>query len=106
MLLSTQKLSELIGVSQSTLARWRTEGCGPAFMKAGRKVLYDSKNIEIWLLNSSRGSTSETVFTNDRAPPQILSHMHEPSKLFELLDGTDDQFSTPNHREHQYEHSN
>lgn len=35
-LIRADKLSGYIGVAQQTLARWRTEGQGPAFVKIGR----------------------------------------------------------------------
>ena len=58
----TQKyLSDLIEVSERTLERWRVEGTGPAYVKAGRKVLYRPADIEAWLASSLRTSTSEKI---------------------------------------------
>jgi phage terminase Nu1 subunit (DNA packaging protein) len=58
-LLTQQRLSDLIDVSERTLERWRVEGTGPAFVKAGRKVLYQPEDVDNWLAASRRQSTSE-----------------------------------------------
>lgn len=31
-----------------TLANWRVRGCGPRFIKLGRKVLYPIAELEAW----------------------------------------------------------
>ena len=62
-LLTQKRLSELIDVSERTLERWRVEGAGPAFVKAGRRVLYQSSDIEAWLAESRRHSTSSCPAT-------------------------------------------
>ncbi len=58
-LLTQQGLSELIGVAPRTLERWRVEGSGPRFCRAGRKILYPSEDVEKWLLANRRISTSD-----------------------------------------------
>ena len=58
-LLTQPRLSELIDVSERTLERWRVEGSDPAFVKAGRKVLYRTVDVDDWLLASQRTSTSD-----------------------------------------------
>ena len=60
-LLTQQRLSDLIDVSERTLERWRVEGTGPAFVKAGRKPLYDIVDVYDWLAASRRKSTSEAA---------------------------------------------
>ncbi len=60
-LLTQQRLSDLIDVSERTLERWRVEGSGPVFCRAGRKVLYRLEDIDDWLAASRRKSTSEQV---------------------------------------------
>lgn len=62
-LLNTEALADYIGVSPHTLERWRINGGGPAFLKAGRRVLYCSKDINTWLSNSRHLSTSEPQST-------------------------------------------
>jgi len=50
--ITQQQLSDLLYVSERTLERWRVEGVGPPFLKAGKKVLYLTKDIDDWLLGS------------------------------------------------------
>lgn len=59
--LTPNQLALMISVSLSTLARWRVEGNGPAFMKAGRAVLYSHEAVTTWLTKTQRQSTSEAV---------------------------------------------
>ncbi len=58
-LLTQKHLSNLINVSERTLERWRVEGSGPVFVKAGRKCLYRVEDINAWLEANRRASTSE-----------------------------------------------
>ena len=43
------KLAARIGVTEATLAVWRSTGRGPASLKLGRHVVYPKSDIEIWL---------------------------------------------------------
>ena len=58
-LLSPKNVSERLGVSISTLAKWRLDGSGPAFVKVGSRVAYDASMIEAWLASRVRRSTSD-----------------------------------------------
>jgi predicted site-specific integrase-resolvase len=58
-LVTQSRLADLLAVSERTLERWRVEGIGPAYVKAGRRVLYRMEDVENWLSNSRRRSTSE-----------------------------------------------
>ena len=46
-------------LSPRTLERKRLDGTGPRFVKAGRRVLYRSADIEAWAEAHTFGSTSE-----------------------------------------------
>lgn len=59
-LISPKIVSERLGVSISTLAKWRLDGSGPAFVKVGARVAYDSAMVEAWLASRIRRSTSDT----------------------------------------------
>ena len=48
-----------LGLSASTLNKWRTQGRGPKFVKLGRSVCYRTADIDAWLGDQVRGSTSE-----------------------------------------------
>lgn len=41
--------AEYLNTSIRTLARWRNQGMGPAYVRAGGKVLYPSDLTEEWL---------------------------------------------------------
>ena len=47
-------------LNQQRLARLRLDGCGPAYIKLGRSVFYDPRDINHWLDVNRRNSTSET----------------------------------------------
>ena len=56
-----------LGLSESTLNKLRLTGGGPIFIKLGRRVLYDFKDLEDWLGRHRRSSTSDLgVSANDR----------------------------------------
>ena len=63
-LLPQQQLATILAVSERTLERWRVEGCGPAYLKAGRRVLYRRSDVDSWLDSNARTSTSARV-SND-----------------------------------------
>jgi len=49
-----------LGISTSTLAKMRMRGDGPDYSKAGpRIVIYDRTDLDDWLAQSRRRSTSE-----------------------------------------------
>lgn len=49
-----------LGFSQSTLAKMRLRGDGPPYAKLGKRiVIYDSGDLEKWIANRKRSSTSE-----------------------------------------------
>ena len=57
--LSVHQTAELLQVSQSWLNKSRLVGCGPPFLKLGRRVLYDVGDLEHWLTTKRRNNTSE-----------------------------------------------
>jgi len=63
-LLTPHQVSELIGVSEKTLANWRWKGSGPSFVKlSGRSgkgaVRYRLHVLSQWISGSTRTSTSD-----------------------------------------------
>lgn len=69
-LLTQKRLAKKLNQSERTLERWRVEGTGPAFVKAGRKVLYLPQDVEDWLLDTRRHSTS--------LPSSLASTLNRP----------------------------
>ncbi len=51
--------ARILDLSPLTLRRWRWAGKGPAFIKAGGKVLYDVADLDAWLDGHRRYSTSD-----------------------------------------------
>lgn len=62
-LLTTVEAAAFLRLSPRTLERFRVEGSGPKFLKAGAgkraRVLYDPQELRTWLAGHSYGSTSE-----------------------------------------------
>lgn len=59
--LNTNQTAELLLISPRTLEGWRLTGEGPAYTKAGRRVLYNQENVLDWLEERYRHSTSEVI---------------------------------------------
>ncbi len=47
-LLRPKEVEEAYKLDAGTLANWRLEGRGPAYVKYGRKVLYPVKALDDW----------------------------------------------------------
>lgn len=50
--LNQSQVSNIIGVSSSTLEKWRNEGIGIEWKKVGGRVLYPKISIAEWLLQT------------------------------------------------------
>lgn len=46
------------GLAESTLEKLRLTGDGPAYMKVGKVVVYDTADLDRWLVSHRRSSTS------------------------------------------------
>ena len=57
--LTVLKAAEYVGLAASTLNMMRTDGKGPKFAKLGRRVVYDTKDLDTWLERNKRSSTSD-----------------------------------------------
>src|SRR3546814_10542254 len=57
----TRKASLIAGVAEKTLENLRHIGGGPRYIKLGRKVMYDPRDIEAWKEARKIASTSEQV---------------------------------------------
>jgi len=57
--LVTQQAADHCGCSVSHLNKLRVLGGGPVYLKLGRKVLYDIRDLDAWLEKSRRTSTSQ-----------------------------------------------
>ena len=50
--------ADYVGVSASLLNKLRTYGGGPRFIKLGKKVLYDTVDLDRWCEANKYGSTA------------------------------------------------
>lgn len=58
-ILRVGEAAEQLGLSASTLNKWRTQGRGPKFVKMGRAICYRSADLDAWLAAQVHSSTSE-----------------------------------------------
>ena len=56
-LLSVIEAACALGVSKSWLDKKRAEGGGPPYVKLGRRVVYDWRDVEPWLLSNRKPNT-------------------------------------------------
>lgn len=56
--LRTPEASDYTGLSVSTLTKYRVHGGGPKYYKIGRAVIYDTADLDTWLAECRRASTS------------------------------------------------
>lgn len=64
----TRAAAEYVGSSKSTLEKLRLTGGGPPFIKLGRTVVYDSRDLDEWLAARKRLSTSDIGGARMSAP--------------------------------------
>lgn len=57
--LSTKVAARVVGLSESTLAKLRLNGNGPAYCKLGRRVVYRPSDLEQWLQSRTTSDTSD-----------------------------------------------
>jgi hypothetical protein len=57
--LSTEGAAAYCGCSTSYLNKLRSIGGGPVFIKRGRRVIYDTDDLDVWLDAGRRTSTSD-----------------------------------------------
>ena len=69
-ILDTPEAAAYCKLSPSTLEKLRVSGCGPAFLKPRRRVVYRLSDIDNWLNSSRRGSTSHIEGQREHAARQ------------------------------------
>jgi excisionase family DNA binding protein len=58
--LSGTEAARYLGISASTLSKLRVFGGGPKFHKLGRRVVYDTRDLDQWFEARQRSSTSDS----------------------------------------------
>ena len=59
-LMDAAEVSEYLGVPTGTLANWRYQHRGPAFVRVGRHVRYRVEDVGAWLANRATGGEFES----------------------------------------------
>jgi excisionase family DNA binding protein len=57
--LTPTEAAERLKVAEKTLANWRAQGVGPAFVRVGRIVRYTDEDLASWLKSKARTSTAD-----------------------------------------------
>jgi predicted DNA-binding transcriptional regulator AlpA len=57
--LRTPKAADYLGYAESTLEKKRLAGDGPPFIRLGRAIVYDTRDLDAWLAARRARSTSE-----------------------------------------------
>jgi excisionase family DNA binding protein len=53
-LLTDVEVAEYLRVSLATVRRWRSEGTGPPWFRAGRSVRYSRRALDEWIKRQER----------------------------------------------------
>lgn len=65
--LETEPAAEYVGSKKKTLEKLRVVGGGPAYIKHGRRVVYQVSDLDAWIDQHRRTSTSANVSMEARA---------------------------------------
>lgn len=58
--MTADELAEALpGITLGRLSQWRKDGRGPTFHKFGRTVLYCREEVDAWVADTGRRSTSD-----------------------------------------------
>lgn len=60
MLLTTRQAAEYLNLKAKTLSHWRWAGCGPRYVKLGGNVRYRQEDLDAYIAESARTSTTES----------------------------------------------
>ncbi|QRG09281.1 hypothetical protein EZH22_14085 [Xanthobacter dioxanivorans] len=55
----TKGAAQYTGLAESTLNKRRVFGGGPRYIQIGRRVLYDIADLDAWMEQNKRSSTSD-----------------------------------------------
>jgi len=58
-LLKPKSAADYLGLTESTLAKWRMRGCGPDYMKFGNAIRYDFTGLQKYAAGQVRRCTSD-----------------------------------------------
>jgi hypothetical protein len=55
--LTAEEAARILRAAAATLARWRTQGCGPEYIKRGGRILYTPAALEAFANGNTRTKT-------------------------------------------------
>lgn len=58
--LTVKQAAEYVPIGASTLNKLRVSGGGPRYIKIGNRVLYDQRDLDKWIEDHKRESTSQS----------------------------------------------
>lgn len=64
-LLSPEEIATMLEVTAHTLAQWRAEKRGPAYVRLGRNVFYRLADVQAWIDDSVCAAGRPTVEGNE-----------------------------------------
>jgi hypothetical protein len=67
-LLRASQAASALGVTAGTLAKMRLTGRGPAFIRVGRAICYDLRELQRWLKARTFNSTAEAAAAANDVP--------------------------------------
>lgn len=79
--LRTTAAADYLGYAESTLEKKRLSGEGPVFIKLGRAVVYDTRDLDAWLAARRATSTSEP-----RTCQPVMANCNTPAGLVEAVE--------------------
>ena len=56
-LIRASAIGRYTGIARQTHSRWRHEGCGPQFVRLGRRVFYKAGHVRAWIDERVRQNT-------------------------------------------------
>lgn len=65
--LTVKEAAVYVPLAKSTLDKFRVAGGGPRFIKIGKRVLYDTADLDGWMEAQKRNSTADTGGTTPPA---------------------------------------
>jgi hypothetical protein len=78
-MLSPSELAEILGVTESTLATWRSIGKGPPYMKAGN-IFYAIADVQHWIRSTKVVNHAHSKTTRQVALPILAAGRREDRK--------------------------
>ncbi|MEY3730944.1 MAG: hypothetical protein RLZZ57_1700 [Pseudomonadota bacterium] len=66
--LTVDQIATLLQRSHRTLETWRRNGNGPPFLRLGRRVFYQRRDLEAWLAENRYRSRAHELQANSSLP--------------------------------------